>query len=228
MKPNYVLIDYENVQPTNVQMLNQDHFNVMIFLGANQTKIPYEIVMVFQEMGSRARYIKISSVGSNALDFHIAFYIGQLTKEYPEAYFHIISNDTGFDPLIQHLRDRKIFITRSKDIMDMPIFRTSILPIVEVETKITTKTPDIAVKSTTPVAPIPKNIHDRIVMVRKDLQKRGDSRPRSIETLFNTINSLFRKELSEDELSLIIRELHYQQIITISETQVVYHLEANS
>ena len=132
VKINYVLIDYENVQPTDVQMLNQDYFYVVVFLGVNQTKISSDMAMIFQEMGSRAKYIKISGNGPNALDFHIAFYVGQLTGQYPDAYFHIISNDTGFDPLIQHLRDRKIFINRSKNISEMPIFRmiSSVLPVV--------------------------------------------------------------------------------------------------
>ncbi|WP_129675069.1 PIN domain-containing protein [Candidatus Chloroploca sp. Khr17] len=205
MKVNYVLIDYENVQPTDVQMLYQDYFHVIMFLGVNQSKIPYEIVSVFQEMGNRVKYIKMSSNGSNALDFHIAFYIGQLTKEYPEAYFHIISNDAGFDPLIQHLRERKIFVSRSKSIQDMPMFRTS--PKVTVETEIKLL-PDVSVKAAVPAAPIPTNLHDRITMVRKDLQNRGNARPKTVEALLNTINSLFRKTLSQDELSLILRELH--------------------
>jgi len=51
-------------------------------------------------MGERAEYVRISGNGSNALDFHIAFYIGQLAAHEPDAYFHIISKVTGFDPLI--------------------------------------------------------------------------------------------------------------------------------
>ena len=84
MKINYVLIDYENVQPTDVQMLNQDYLYIIVFLGVTQTKISSDMAMAFQEMGHRAKYIKISGNGPNALDFHIAFYIGQLTGQYPE------------------------------------------------------------------------------------------------------------------------------------------------
>ena len=220
MKINYVLIDYENVQPTDVQMLNQDYFYVVVFLGVNQTKISSDMAMIFQEMGSRAKYIKISGNGPNALDFHIAFYVGQLTGQYPDAYFHIISNDTGFDPLIQHLRDRKIFINRSKNISEMPIFRmiSSVLPVVA--PSVMASPIEIA-----PIAALPVGFNDKIIMVKKDLQKRGNSRPGTIDALFSTINSLFRKSLSEDELSLIMRELHYQRIITITETKIVYHFE---
>jgi hypothetical protein len=81
MRTNYVLIDYENVQPADLAILDQEHFKILLFVGANQTKIGFEIVSVLQHMGSRAEYIKISGNGPYALDFHIAFYIGQLAVE---------------------------------------------------------------------------------------------------------------------------------------------------
>jgi hypothetical protein len=116
MKTNYVLIDYENVQPADIAILDQEHIKIMVFLGANQGKISFELASALQRMGSRAEYIKVSGNGSNALDFHIAFYIGQLAVNDGEAYFHIISNDAGFDPLIQHLKEKKIRAMRSKTI----------------------------------------------------------------------------------------------------------------
>ena len=98
MRKNVVLIDYESVQPESIDVLLQDHFSVMLFLGSNLTKIPFELAVAMQRMGSRAEYIKISGNGPNALDFHIAFYIGQMSGLDPAAYFHIISKDKGFDP----------------------------------------------------------------------------------------------------------------------------------
>ncbi|MFV9506345.1 MAG: PIN domain-containing protein [Oscillochloridaceae bacterium umkhey_bin13] len=53
-----------------MQLLNQEHFRVLVFVGANQTKISLDIVLALQEMGERTKYIKISGNGSNALDFH--------------------------------------------------------------------------------------------------------------------------------------------------------------
>ncbi|MCI5197164.1 MAG: hypothetical protein D3919_13250 [Candidatus Electrothrix sp. AW5] len=43
MKTNYVLIDYENVQPRNIAILKNHPFKVVVFVGANQTKIPFEL-----------------------------------------------------------------------------------------------------------------------------------------------------------------------------------------
>jgi hypothetical protein len=72
VKTNYVLIDYENVQPAALSVLDQEHFRIIVFVGAGQAKIAFEIAAALQQLGPRAEYVKISSSGSNALDFHIA------------------------------------------------------------------------------------------------------------------------------------------------------------
>ena len=108
MSTNYVLIDFENVQPRNLEILENHPFKIFVFVGANQTKVPFDLATVMQNFGDNAQYIKISGNGQNALDFHIAFYIGQLSLQDPAGLFHIISKDKGFDPLIKHLRTKKI------------------------------------------------------------------------------------------------------------------------
>ena len=109
MKTNYILIDYENVQPKNLAILNGHPFKVIVFVGANQAKIPFDVASSLQALGNNAEYIKIAGNGPNALDFHIAFYVGKLAERDPNCYFHIISKDTGFDPLIKHLKSKNIF-----------------------------------------------------------------------------------------------------------------------
>lgn len=194
MRKNYVLIDYENVQPTFMAALDKEHFNVVVFVGASQAKVTFEVASVLQQMGGRAEYIKISGNGSNALDFHIAFYIGQIAAQEPEAYFHIVSKDTGFDPLIQHLKSKKILASRSKSVADIPLVKIS----------------------------NSKSASEKATAVLANLQQRGTSKPRAVKTLSSTINSLFQKSLSEQEVSAIIKELEKQGAITITETKVAY------
>ncbi|NIA27393.1 MAG: hypothetical protein GWP02_04995, partial [Desulfobulbaceae bacterium] len=102
MATNYVLIDFENVHPKNLELLTKHPFKVFVFVGASQTKVPFDLADSMQFLGNDARYIKISGNGQNALDFHIAYYIGELAGKDADAQFHIISKDKGFDPLIQH------------------------------------------------------------------------------------------------------------------------------
>jgi len=199
MKTNYVLIDYENVQPTDIAVLDEEHFKIKVFLGATQGKIAFEVVSVLQRMGQRAEYIKICGNGPNAVDFHIAFYIGVTATQEPDAYFHIISNDTGFDPLIQHLRERKIAISRTKSVQDIPIIR---------------------IRSAI-------SVQDRMEAVRINLQQRKASRPRTVKTLSSTINSLFGKSLTTDEITAITQELQRKRVIEVVQEKVNYHFSTD-
>ena len=45
MRTNYVLIDFENVQPENLDVFSADHFKVIVFVGASQTKVPFDVAM---------------------------------------------------------------------------------------------------------------------------------------------------------------------------------------
>ena len=49
----------------------------MIFYGITQKKLPEELVVQAQPLGTRLKWIKISGQGPNALGFHIAFYLGE-------------------------------------------------------------------------------------------------------------------------------------------------------
>lgn len=123
MKNNYVLIDYENVQPKNLEILKGHEVSVKVFVGEKLAKVPFDLASAMQALGDRGEYIKISGNGPNALDFHIAFYIGQIAAEDPDAYFHIISKDKGFDPLISHMKTNHILGMRERDIADIPFIK---------------------------------------------------------------------------------------------------------
>lgn len=198
MRTNYVLIDYENVQPEAMAVLSKEHFKVIVFVGANQAKVTFEVASVLQQMGERAEYIKISGNGSNALDFHIAYYIGLLASKEPEAYFHIVSKDTGFDPLINHLKGKKILACRSKDVTDIPIVKAS-----------NSKSPS-----------------EKIAVIIADLKRRGAAKPRAVKTLTSTISSMFQKQLSDEELQSLLLELQTKGIISVAGTKVSYELPA--
>ena len=201
LRTNYVLIDLENVQPKNLDLLKGHDFKVMVFVGANQTKLPFDLASALQAFGEKAKYIKIDGNGQNALDFHIAYYIGELCTKEPNSYFHIISKDTGFDPLINHLKSRKIFVQRSRDLSEIPLLKIS---------------------ST-------KSIEEKILAIVENLLSRGSSRPRKVTTLTNSVNSLFMKSLEDSELTNIIKALEERKYIVVTQQgAVTYHLPSNS
>ena len=86
---NFVLVDFENVQPKDLGLLKDGSFKVKLFLGPNQSKVPVALASALQSLGSNAEYVILETAGKNALDFHIAYYIGALSTENPSALFHI-------------------------------------------------------------------------------------------------------------------------------------------
>ena len=194
---NYVLIDYENVQPKNLELLFKHPFKVYVFVGENQAKIPFDLADKMQLLGKDAEYRKISGTGQNALDFHIAYYIGELAGKDPDSQFHIISKDKGFDPLIRHLRDKKkIQIRRETDLIEIPLLQL----------------------------PTSTSMDEKIAAIVKNLGGRGQSRPRKVRTLQNTINSLFTKKLDKKELNALVSELEKRKLIVVKQTNVSYKL----
>jgi PIN domain-containing protein len=125
VRTNIVLIDSENVKPESIEKLKHEHFRVVVFVGTNQKRLDFAIVNAVHSLGSNGSYVPISGNGPNALDFHIAYYIGKLSAVNPDAYFHIISKDKGFDPLIKHLKEQKIFCSRSSSVSEIPFVKSS-------------------------------------------------------------------------------------------------------
>ncbi len=196
VKTNYVLIDFENVQPRNLNVLEKHPFQVIVFVGASQSKIPIELAEAMQKLGAKSRYVRISGNGKNALDFHVAYYLGMLNQQEPGSFFHVISKDTGFDPLIKHLRKEGVKAHRHNDLEEIPELRIS--------------------ASTTN--------NERVAAIVNNLAGRGQSRPRKLKTLCNTINSLFTKKLADDELNKLIEELRKRSYIKVSGQNVSYQL----
>ena len=196
MKTHYVLVDFENVQPKNVGLLTGGPFKVKVFVGANQAKIPLEMARALQAFGPDAEYIQIDGNGSNALDFHIAYYVGRLSAETPGVIFYVISKDSGFDPLIKHLKAKGVLCTRAKSIADIPL---------------------IAVSSS-------KSIPVRVDAVIENLTKRKAAKPRTLQTLRSTIKALFVNQLADEELDGLIEELKIRGAIKVSDGKVHYEL----
>lgn len=227
MKTSFVLVDFENVQPRNMSLLKGGPFKIKVFVGASQAKVSLEMAQTLQTFGDDAQYIQIAGNGSNALDFHIAYYIGRLTAEHPEAAFHIISKDTGFDPLIKHLKAQNIQCKRSASIADVVPGKPATTPPAAKAERVSTaaeKKPAAkpAVKSRKAPAKITS---DHLKTVLENLGKRKSALPRTLKTLGSTIQSLFKPALDETQLKAILDALTEQGKIVIVEKKVSYHLD---
>ena len=148
-----------------------------------------------QSLGDKASYLQISGSGNNALDFHIAYYLGDLISTDPKGCFHVISRDTGYDQLIKHLKGKNLNVARRKDLFDIPWLSS------------VNKEPP----------------SEQVFAIVNNLSARGPSRPRKVKTLRNSINSLFGNKLETDEIDNLVHNLEKQKYITIDKDNVSYH-----
>lgn len=209
MKTNFVLVDFENVQPKNVSLLNGRSFKIKVFVGASQAKIPFELARALHAFGPDAEYIQIDGNGKNALDFHISYYLGRLASEAPDASFYVISKDKGFDPLIKHLKAQGISCQRSSSIAEIPGTKTSSSKSIS----------DVVDKAKTPDS---TSIAEKVDAVINNLTKRKAAKPRRLKTLRSTIKAHFRDKLADAEVDEIIEQLMGCGAITVADGKVNY------
>lgn len=219
MKTNYVLIDFENVQVKSLALLKGEHFRVKVFIGPKNTKLPVELVLAMQKLGEAAEYIMLQVSSANALDFHIIYYLGALTAADPEASFHIISKDTGFDSLLKHLKTKKINCVRSVSIEEMSCFK--VLP---AEPAAPTRPAPPKAMPTKPRNAMQETpAGGAVSAVMTDLINRKEALPRTTTSLMNTIRAKL-KDSSAEEIQGVFDALVKQGSIKVNGKTVIYSL----
>jgi len=98
----HVLLDYENVQPTEdqVRALVPQASKLWVFHGPHQRQVAER----FASFGHGLAIVPISRSGKNALDFHLSFYMGYIAARHPRARFVVLANDKGYEPMLEHAR----------------------------------------------------------------------------------------------------------------------------
>jgi PIN domain len=232
----FFLIDFENVQPKALDRLKPGESRIKVFLGQHQTKLMLELVQALQPFGSDAEYIQIQGSGPDAVDFHIAFYIGRLAAAHPGATFNIISKDRGFDPLVKHLSALGIGCQRLPEI---PVSSASGGTSTAAAKAAGTTKPKVAKEATTrskaknitasalpeasgaKKAAKPMTAKARAREVVAHLRK--STKPAKLSGLRSAIKSWFKPELLDDKaVDAVIQSLKGSKKIAIVGTKVTY------
>ena len=100
----HLLVDWENVQPKGVDLkaLVPEGTDVWLFHGPGQKVDSARFAAEYET--SRVTLVPSARAGKNALDFHLTFYIGYISARQQDATFVVVSNDTGYDPMLEHSR----------------------------------------------------------------------------------------------------------------------------
>lgn len=197
MKKKILLIDYENIQQIDLTVIEDMDVQVKIFIGKSQNKIPFSLVADAQRFGSEFEWIKIDGNGSNALDFHIAYYLGFLTRIDQKSEYIILSKDKGFDPIVRYVMKKKITCKRIN----------SIVEILETQKKPSINTAHL----------------DKVLENLRKIDKA--KRPRKRATLHKHVVSLAKGSMNEKEVIEILDELFIKGLISEENNRLKYALD---
>jgi hypothetical protein len=194
MAEELLLVDFENVQPTDLSQLTEQA-SVVIFVGANQKSVPMELVSSAQELGNRIQWHRIEGSGRNALDFHIACHLGRTLEASPKTRCTVLSKDKGFDPLLRFLKKAGMEVRRINSMLELD-------------------------PRGAPVDPSGDRHYQRVLEVLGKSDKKN--RPRRLRTLSQYIASIFQKKLEEEEINRIIDLLFVNKLISESNNSITY------
>lgn len=195
MRTQVILVDWENVQPELLPALNLDGTRVLVFIGPHHHKLPFPLVQAVQKLGDRAQYLQVSKQGNDALDMHIAFYIGKLAAELPDAYFHVIAKDRDYDPLVTHLKALKIGAAKWPDLASIPVLKRAAA----------------------------SSLKEQIEATKDWLMERKANRPKTLKTLTNSLKtSAFAGRLTDEEIGSLIEALNVKGKIAVQGQKIEY------
>lgn len=231
MPKHFILIDFENVQPTSLGALQGGEHQVRVFVGASQNRVPLELAAALQAFGSNAEYIQITGNGSNALDFHIAYAIGHLSAQHPDARFTIVSRDTGFDPLIKYLAHKNVVCKRvatladsgggaaaSKRAAKKAVSANKPAAVAPAPAKAAAK------PASAPATAKPAPLDAQLIAAVARLVKLDAGRPRTLKTLRSSLKSWFKPVLSDAAVTALLDALCRDGKIHVEGSKVSYTL----
>ena len=101
----HLLVDWENVQPKGDELkaLVPEGTDVWLFHGPHQTVDASGHQQVYG--AEQVTQIPRTGSGRNALDFQLAYYVGYISARQPEGTFVVVSNDQGYEPMLEHARE---------------------------------------------------------------------------------------------------------------------------
>jgi hypothetical protein len=190
-----LLIDYENVQGISLALVAGTDWKVCIFTGTSQNRIPITLVASAQALGDKLSWIRIDGSGPNALDFHIAYYLGSGITKNPDDEYYILSKDKGFDPLVKHITKGKTICKRITSMGEIASARRA-------------KEPDA--------------IYGKVVTNLKKIEK--GRRPRNKRTLRQHVKSLIGGVNSEVKLDRAIEQLFSSKLVVEEHGKLIYRL----
>ena len=225
----HLLIDFENVQPQNLDNLPTDGIHIWLFIGVQHKMLPVSLVKSLLRFGERVHLVQLQKTGKNALDFYLSYYLGQITATDPEAQIGILSRDGGYDVLVEHILENQ----QAKGIVRLA-------NIDEVQHQKITAAPPPALLENSPqpeTEPKPQQSLAPYFQAALAALRRPDAfRPSRLHNLQKNLRKHILRDLFTDKTAeecerttnAVINKLKAQNFISIDEQEAVsYHISDN-
>jgi hypothetical protein len=198
---NHVFVDFENVKSVDCQVIANKNLRLYLFLGPQNKKLDIAVVECLLEHAQTVQMIRSPKSGKNALDFVLAYHLGQAVLTEPKAHFHIISKDTGFDALIDLLKSKNIKAKRHND-----------------WTALGAQSPK------THAAPAKPSLSTAAAKMLETLRKAPKSRPKKNKSLITFAREFSGKDKPDADAEKLIAELQKSKALEIDEKGNVSYL----
>ena len=227
MTESVLLVDYENIGKIDLAAI-PDGVRVPFFFGASQRSVPTEFLKAALRLGERFVPIDIEGQGKNALDFHIAFYLGEYLARDPHTACVIFSKDKGFDPLVRHLTRRGFAVRRANTMAEALGSGGAAVAAVRVPGRGRSgrrrgRGADASRESPPPESPRREggSLRDEALHLLSGTQK--VRRPRKRRGLIAVLHSHFSKKVPESELQGLVDELIAAGSLSEVNGAITYH-----
>ena len=218
---NHVFVDFENVHEIDLEVIGSKSVSFTLLLGSRQTKLDVCLVEKLLAHAVSVQLVRLTASGKNALDFTLAYYIGRAVAADPTGCFHIVSKDTGYDPLIEHLQSKHIPAHRHDSFATLTFTGAAKLPTPAPPGA----TPKLKAQSKPKVQPFAWD--EKAAQVLEHLRKPSTTRPRSETKLLSFLVAHLGHKITEAEALNLVKHLSQAGHLIIGEKgAVTYHLEA--
>jgi hypothetical protein len=208
----HIFVDYENIKRIDPAVFTLEGATFTLLLGPQNRTLNVALVEQLMERAAAVELVRLEEAGRNAVDFALAYYLGRKVVTDPTAQFYLISKDTGYDPLIAHLRGRKVRVRRMQDFEGLNITRDATASLAArtpagLATAKGASTLGRTAKKTTPVPEKVIATIDPIARVLAHLRKNPNNRPRRQTTLMRHLASQLHKGETDEEIERFVGTL---------------------
>lgn len=237
----YLLVDFENLQPPaeHVTQIRGQCYRLWVFHGPHQNKFAADMVVAWQPLGDQVRFIQSTKTGKNALDFHIAFCLGQVQQQNAntahETKYVVVSKDGGFDPLFDYMRSLGCAVGKADSIPDALALAAQLKPASVGVPAQPFADPKPAAKKATKKSvkqpagqPSPdRDSKNAVVPVDKIityLRAHPNNRPATLKALENHVPSMLGGTVKNRDVSELIAKLEVAGLVKISGETIEYKI----